>query len=564
MSTYLGGKAIEVSDEIIRATDETVKKLRNNHQDISGCLKEMENNINYSLKTAVEGLEVTNITKLNEFVASIHGSLHKVVTQVEGSQNITSSHIDRIISEITTLHMNMNEMKNNLTGLSAEILDQRKEMKVIFDNIGSSVSNLHDKMQSIEASLARLASVADLKVFCKTLNDDLNASVMKQLDMALNSNSDVINDLLNVHYNKITQDYTALSNIVKFNLKDKDLESTKIIITNALKDMNQNMLMLSEKMNAVNDLVLSINTHTKALPELYSKQDLMTATTDSLLDAVLCHLIPDVNALSSNTTNSVFHEEFASLVENALHKSESNQSLNNGEKQALLEAMNDIRNRVDTIRTTQVDTLFRANEFPLFPVMALEKNVLTDMFCSTYRVNFLCSVCGRKGRGGKKGKGYELRVFKKWTKNALMLATVTLQVAEVACRVYGLPVPSVSNLISNSPDVLSQLQLCSDLIDKNATLGKIAVRGIADRPKITLAHVKMMSILFTLLKDDNHLYTGLESVAHADGRCTWVCKGDLNQPSGCSLSFAAAGRDVLLFHPELEVYMDMYIVDYNL
>eukprot|EP01032_Pedospumella_encystans_P007904 gene7904-9422_t len=240
-----------------------------------------------------------------------------------------------------------------------------------------------------------------------------------------------------------------------------------------------------------------------------------------------------------------------------------------------------MRDQLVAVRTSQKNTTYDMYNLPLLVSITKEAKVAPadDLIGNIsrvykkakrklykpYRVQFICSVCGKKAKCGNDGLGYEMLVTKQWVQNVATALRYTLFAIKVISLItpYALPhldkladyVPGGNAALKTLEDTFTEVKNAVNTVTKGvelltpeavteetppATLGTAANR---DPPVVTLAHVAhVRSILQVVGETVPPRGTGLECVVrNEEGVCAWVCCGENGADSLCKKRYKRWG-----------------------
>jgi hypothetical protein len=225
----------------------------------------------------------------------------------------------------------------------------------------------------------------------------------------------------------------------------------------------------------------------------------------------------------------------------------------------------ELKQKIQSIQNLQQLFAFNAHSRPLLFIISEERvkaGVINNMIDAAnqvvqqgYRLHFLCSVCGKMAQSGRKSSkdnswtarvknslshveqdqgGYRFVMTRKWAVKFFKGMEWTLKALKLAGGVGGLmAAPQLLDWIKvlPVPDELVEMsnQMDRELLDITQRLDREALENywVQHRPKITMAHMKLVRQLLEMVDDANVEDTGLRVCLHPlDGTCAWVCEGD--------------------------------------
>jgi hypothetical protein len=177
-----------------------------------------------------------------------------------------------------------------------------------------------------------------------------------------------------------------------------------------------------------------------------------------------------------------------------------------------------------------------------------------------YRLHFLCSHTKQIVPCGPEKTGYEIKVTRKWVKDAAPVLQVGLVLVKVALLASGipLPVPNLSNLLTDATkgskylDTALQLLKCPiedaadsamhtmnsplenvEVYDVDNLVAEHGVTTVAGRLQLQERSRKAYETIKTLLENthgrDFVKSCGLRKVEHSSGRTAWVLDNDATE-----------------------------------
>jgi len=499
---YLESKFKEMVESIrtdIRGLDnrlthtslETIKEIQKSLQEVNTELKDHTDKRLTDTIIVLQSRMETMEKKVSDEV-SLAGNLHATLLNQMNLQLVDLSTMSQQNnSSFIDLHTRLIKQQDHLNNIATDLLASYRDIVTNNNDIQLKLITIEKVTKETSEGFGAAVSSVTCREEFTTLCDQLKSYMEEKVLTLL---SQVQNDTPVEGNNNLLAIQEQLAQLQRMATEDRDtkekLENGQTQLLTAIQEMDNK---LSAEMENLKGKVSNIRA--EIIDELTERlQDQSTE-----LENKWERSVEDIEAMIDKVV-----EKFQSSS-NELQASTKNNLLQENELRNLIQATHD---QIQAVRTFQDLSAFDAQNHPLLFMVSDEKikdgiinefvDAATRVIRKSYRVNFLCHVCGKVAPSGRHSEkenrrlwsrvkdslsqvdrdqtGYRLVITNQWVLEFAEGMKWVLMAIQLAGRLSGLPIPQIAELID---DIVPIPQEIIHIVDEVQTKMKDICDGIS-------------------------------------------------------------------------------------